>query len=437
MEGKEPSEEMRKKLLHNIGLKLASLLLAFVLWFLVVQIEDPKGTTSFSNIQVKLINTELLEKEGKVYEVLDNTDKVRVTVHAPRSIIDKIRSTDIVAEADMSKLTDINTIAIKLYAENMTVDALESNHDVVRLNVEDKKNRWIRLTGKTVGEVEEGYVVASTSLDQTNIEISGPESAVSQVSYAGVDIDVSGASTSLSANVDIQLYDQDGNALPRDVQDSIKKNVNSAYMKVEVLATKEVPVQATYTGVPAEGYMATGAIKSSITKVKIAGTSSALANVTAITIPGEQLNIGGITEDLIEVINLKELLPSNIRLADKEFDGKTIVTVDIEPIVEKEISVPVGNVSIGNLPEGVEAELAEDIEKFDVTISGLSEFVNPLQQNTMTGVIDVVAFMKEEGMKELSAGIHTIPIEFNITDDITIKKPVLARIRVSIPEEAE
>ena len=59
---------MKKLLTRNLGLKLASLLLAFVLWFLVAQIYDPKDTVTFNNIQVRLINTELLDEEGKVYE---------------------------------------------------------------------------------------------------------------------------------------------------------------------------------------------------------------------------------------------------------------------------------------------------------------------------------------------------------------------------------
>ncbi len=50
---------MRKKLLHNWGLKLASLVLAFVLWFLVVQSDKPKDTKTFSNVPVKLTNVEL------------------------------------------------------------------------------------------------------------------------------------------------------------------------------------------------------------------------------------------------------------------------------------------------------------------------------------------------------------------------------------------
>ena len=230
---------MRKKLLHNLGLKLASLMLAFVLWFLVVQIEDPKDSVSFSNIPVKLINTELLEQEGKVYEVLENTDEVRVTIEAPRSILAQISKSDIVAEADVSKLTDINTIAISYYIENLSVDSIEGSHEVVRLNVEEKSSKWLRLYGNTMGDVAEGYMISSVSLDQTNIEITGPESAVSRVEYAAVDIGVTGATTNLSANVDIQLFDAGGNIIE---QDNIKKNVNTAHITVEVLATKEVPV---------------------------------------------------------------------------------------------------------------------------------------------------------------------------------------------------
>ena len=81
---------MKKKIFHNWGLKLGSLVLAFVLWLLVIQIGDPKETEVFRNIQVKLINTELLDQQNKVYEVLDNTDKVSVTVRAPQSVINSL-----------------------------------------------------------------------------------------------------------------------------------------------------------------------------------------------------------------------------------------------------------------------------------------------------------------------------------------------------------
>lgn len=421
---------MKKALTRNLGLKLASLVLAFVLWFLVAQIYDPKDTVTFNNIQVRLINTELLDEEGKVYEVLDNSNLVRVTVTGPQSIVkSELRRSDIVAEADMSKLTDINTIAITYYCENVSNDSVEikGNHDSVRLNVEDKTSKWIKLESNTIGEVASGYMIGNVTLDQTNIEVTGPKSAISQVDHAGVDINVTDSTSSLSANVDIKLYDADGNEL---TLESVKKNVNSAHMMVEVLATKEVPVEIEYMGVPEDGYMATGEVESSVPTVRIAGTASALVGISAITVPEDRMNITGQSGDLVDIINLKEYLPSNVRLANKSFDGKITATVYIEPIDTKDLTIPADNISITGVPDGMEAEVTSTAEEYNITVSGLTRDVSILRDSSVTGVLDLNQWMEDNGLEELTPGNYTIPVTFNLSEDITVDTDVNIHIRL-------
>ena len=421
---------MKKLLTRNLGLKLASLLLAFVLWFLVAQIYDPKDTVSFNNIQVRLINTELLDEEGKVYEVLDNSNLVRVTVTGPQSIVkSELRRSDIVAEADMSKLTDINTIAITYYCENISNDSVEikGNHDSVRLNVEDKTSKWIKLESNTIGDVASGYMIGNVTLDQTNIEVTGPKSAISQVDHAGVDINVTDSTTSLSANVDIKLYDADDNEL---VLESVKKNVDSAYMTVEVLATKEVPVEIEYMGVPEDGYMATGEVESSVPTVRIAGAASTLAGISAITVPEDRMNITGQTDNLVDIINLKEYLPSNVRLADKSFDGKITATVYIEPIVSKDLTVAAENISVTGVPDGMEAEITSTAEEYNITVSGLSRDVSILRDSSVTGILNLTQWMQDNGVEELTPGVYTIPVTFNLAEDITVAPDINIHIRL-------
>lgn len=425
---------MKKLLTRNLGLKLASLVLAFVLWFLVAQIYDPKDTVTFNNIQVKLINTGLLDEEGKVYEVLDNSNLVRVTVTGPQSIVkSELRRSDIVAEADMSKLTDINTIAITYYCENISNDSVEikGNHDSVRLNVEDKTSKWIKLESTTVGEVASGYMIGNVTLDQTNIEVTGPKSAITQIDHAGVDINVADSTSSLSANVDIKLYDADDNEL---TLETVKKNVDSAHMTVEVLATKEVPVEIEYMGVPEDGYMATGEVTSSVSTVKIAGTASTLAGISAITIPEERMNITGQSGDLADIINLKDYLPSNVRLADKNFDGKITATVYIEPVETQELSVPAENITVSGVPEGMEAEITTVADTYDITVSGLERDVSVLRDNTVTGVLDLGKWMEDNGVVELTPGNYTIPVTFNLSENITIEDDVNIHIRLKEQE---
>lgn len=421
---------MKKALTRNLGLKLASLVLAFVLWFLVAQIYDPKDTVTFNNIQVRLINTELLDEEGKVYEVLDNSNLVRVTVTGPQSIVkSELRRSDIVAEADMSKLTDINTIAITYYCENVSNDSVEikGNHDSVRLNVEDKTSKWIKLESNTIGEVASGYLIGNVTLDQTNIEVTGPKSAISQVDHAGVDINVTDSTSSLSANVDIKLYDADDNEL---TLESVKKNVNSAHMMVEVLATKEVPVEIEYMGVPEDGYMATGEVESSVPTVRIAGTASALVGISAITVPEERMNITGQSGDLVDIINLKEYLPSNVRLANKSFDGKITATVYIEPIDTKDLTIPADNISITGVPDGMEAEVTSTAEEYNITVSGLTRDISILRDSSVTGVLDLNQWMEDNGLEELTPGNYTIPVTFNLSEDITVDTDVNIHIRL-------
>lgn len=421
---------MKKLLTRNLGLKLASLLLAFVLWFLVAQIYDPKDTVTFNNIQVRLINTELLDEEGKVYEVLDNSNLVRVTVTGPQSIVkSELRRSDIVAEADMSKLTDINTIAITYYCENISNDSVEikGNHDSVRLNVEDKTSKWIKLESNTIGDVASGYMIGNVTLDQTNIEVTGPKSAISQVDHAGVDINVTDSTTSLSANVDIKLYDADDNEL---VLESVKKNVDSAYMTVEVLATKEVPVEIEYMGVPEDGYMATGEVESSVPTVRIAGTVSTLVGISAITVPEDRMNITGQSDNLVDIINLKEYLPANVRLADKSFDGKITATVYIEPIVSKDLTVAAENISVTGVPDGMEAEITSTAEEYNITVSGLSTDVSILHDSSVTGILNLTQWMEDNGVEELTPGTYTIPVTFNLAEDITVVPDINIHIRL-------
>lgn len=421
---------MKKLVTRNLGLKLASLLLAFVLWFLVAQIYDPKDTVTFNNIQVRLINTELLDEEGKVYEVLDNSNLVRVTVTGPQSIVkSELRRSDIVAEADMSKLTDINTIAITYYCENISNDSVEikGNHDSVRLNVEDKTSKWIKLESNTIGDVASGYMIGNVTLDQTNIEVTGPKSAISQVDHAGVDINVTDSTTSLSANVDIKLYDADDNEL---VLESVKKNVDSAYMTVEVLATKEVPVEIEYMGVPEDGYMATGEVESSVPTVRIAGTVSTLVGISAITVPEDRMNITGQSDNLVDIINLKEYLPANVRLADKSFDGKITATVYIEPIVSKDLTVAAENISVTGVPDGMEAEITSTAEEYNITVSGLSRDVSILHDSSVTGILNLTQWMEDNGVEELTPGTYTIPVTFNLAEDITVVPDINIHIRL-------
>lgn len=424
---------MRRRLLNNLGLKLVSVILAVVLWFMVVMISNPKDSVTFSGIPVNLIHTELLEEEEKLYEVLNNTDKVRVTVEAPRKVIDQLRSSDIVAEADVSRLTEVNTIAINCSVLNSAVEvsSITSSPDVVQLNVEDKATKWVNVKPYTTGEVAEGYMIYSKVSDQTRMEISGPESVIEQIDHAGLEMDVTGATDNVSGNVEIRFYDNARNLV--DDADVIK-NADSMHMVVTVLALKEVPVEVTVTGEPAEGYLLTGGVECEPSTVVLAGTVSALADVNKVNV---FMDITEESADVEKIINLRPYLDSGIRFADSSFDGRVRASIHIEASVERTLTIPGRNVTVQNLPEGFELEFPELQQTYRLRISGLSAATAAVEQSMVQGTLDIAAWMREQNMTELTAGVYDIPVDFEVPSDVVIENEVIARVTIKAIEEEE
>lgn len=418
---------MRKKLFHNWGLKLASLVLAVLLWFLVAMAFNGPQQRTFRNIPVELINTELFEQENKVYEILDNTNYVNVSVVAPSNVLSQISESDITVTADVSRLTDISTIPIKVDVDSSNVISASSSREVVRLNVEDKASKYVPLSYATEGEVADGYIVGTVSLDQTMIEIAGPVSAVNDVRSARVNVNVANASSSLSANMEIHLYNQDGDEITKE---SIRKQTNYVRVSVEVLATKSVPVYVYYSGVPARGYLTTGEIDTDPGLVKVAGTAASLLGVSNITIPGEMIDISHAEEDVITNVDIRGLLPDNVRLADSSFNGNVTVTIHVEPESERRVEISADKLSIINVPDGLEAELTGNADSYFVIIKGLTGSLSELSESAIIGIVDVEAWMEKQEISTLSPGSYYIPVDLQLAEGMEPRTPMTVYVTI-------
>lgn len=426
---------MKKRIINNLGIKFGSLVLAIFLWFVVAQSDDPQETTPYFTIPVKLTNTELLDQQNKVYEVLDNTDTVKVAIRAPRSVVRELRASDIIAVADMSKLTDINTIAITYTVQNTNPENIQSirgDHDVVRLNVEDRASKWVQVSCKTEGQVPEGYMIADTTTDYTLLQISGPKSVVDKISYAGVTINMTGATNQMSLNVEPKFYNTQHKEV--DAQ-SITRNVEWLHITVSVLETKEIPVEFEVIGDPAEDYMATGVVTCNQETVKIAGTHSALANLDAIWIPSENLDISGRTDTLIATVDIRNMLKNyNLRLADSSFDGNITITAFIEKKIEKVCKIRPENIVVTGVPAGYTMSFVPESVPYDLRIQGLNAVVSKIQRDGVEASLDVGAWMEAQGLTELADGEYRIPLKVSVQENVTILNEVTAVVNITKEE---
>lgn len=426
---------MKNKFVKNWGLKIGSFLFAVVLWIIVTNINDPVISYKATDIPVTIKNGNLITDNGQIYEVLDGTDVIDVvTIFAPRSIIDSLDDSNVVAVADMNDLTSVNTISIKLSTNkhNDKLESIKGSIDSVKLNIENKVTKSLSLKANTTGEVGEGYMLGDVTTEQNLVRISGPESLISQVSRASVEVGVSGFTSNISTDADIRLLDEDGKEIRAA---SIDKSISKVRVNVEILQVKTVPVKYAVTGIQAEGYRLTGQIESTRDYVNIAGRAKVIQNINEIEIPENVIDVTGAKENVTTLVNLKDYLPDGVILADEDFSGNINVTVFVEQEVERKVTIPVEDIIITGIPEGYEATITEPEDTCDITLVGLASELDAIAMEEIEATADVASWFESEEMEEPDRGNYWIPITITVADEtVSLGDEVLVRVHITEAE---
>ena len=417
-----------RMLTNNIGLKLLAVIVSCGLWFVVNNITDPIKSKNFNNIPVEFINVDAVTNEGKVYEVLDGTNIVNVTVTGKSSVLSNIAREDIRAVADMSELTFMNTVRITMSSvrNNSELD-FKTNIENVKLSIETKTSIQKPILASTTGSPADGYVVGKVEISENVVRFSGLESLIQQIDHVDAVTNIEGSSSDINTSVDLKLYDVEGKEIKNN---SIKMNISKVNVSVTILATKDVPLSFTVVGEPARGYVVSEGIVSVPETVKIAGRASALDSISKISIADGALTVEDAQEPVTVVLNIKKYLPSNVQFADSNFSGNVSVTVGIEQLVTRELQIPARNFAAGSLPEQFNVILreVEGQEYYTIRISGTRAAVDAVIVENTIGVVDMDALLEKLGLAEWVAGTYPGEITFNLPENVTLQQSYLMTV---------
>ena len=318
-----------RSLFNNWGLKIVSLIVAIFLWLFVTNYQDPETVLTVSNVPVKLLHTEAVESEGKIYIVLDDSDTIPVvTINAPRSVVDKLEADNVIATADLEDMNPDYTVPIRITTNKYSdsISNISGSIRYVSLSVEDELKAIFPIEASVIGNPADGFQIGQVALDQNQVRVTGPKSEVEKVRSAGVSVDISDSDRTVSTNAEIHLYDEDGRDI--DIDKNLTLNIDKVMVRVEVLPLKEVPIKIAVSGKPVEGYRLTGDTSVEPGRITIAGKKSVLDTIDSISIPSTELNVTGRTNDLVKTFDLRNYLPTGAALAEGE--SETVkVTVEI------------------------------------------------------------------------------------------------------------
>lgn len=413
---------MRKMLTNNLGLKLLSIVAAVMLWLIIVNINDKATYQDFTGIRVTMLNEDAVTDKDKVYRIEDNSDIISLRVWARRSVLEQLTAEDFTATADMEKnLKFDNMVGIEVTCSNRNVrasDITKSRENVV-ISIEDASSEQFNVVVRKTGTEGEGYVVGTALPEQSLIQISGPASIIARIRRVEADLDVTGFTTNQTKNCTLRVVDDNDAEVDTTYLDYNGKT-NGMNVQVTMLKKKTVRLRVDHTGTPGDGYSFQELTFKPET-LEIAGEVEDIADLKEIVIPGEAVNIEGITEDTQMNVDITRYLPENIRVVN-EADASVAVEVKLEKKQGKTIRIPISEINIENKSRGLDVSFGS-LKEVEIIVMGTSAELAELDENEISATLDLGTYSKagtytknlDVELPEVYSLMQDAKIEFRLT----------------------
>lgn len=417
---------MLKKILfalkNNLGLKFLSVVIAIVIWYVVVNVNDPVETNTYS-VKVTVTNDSYIANGKQVYSIDDTYKTVTAYVKGNRSTLNGISSDDITVTADLTQIVSLDTdpvmVPLSVFCPNISAGNITLSRQTIPINIENVASKTLPVS-VSCGESVPGsqYEVGTMTPDPETIVINGPESIVKNITSVVAQIDVTGMTRDGTKNASLQFLDQNGTALSEDtVNDDLTFDGDITQVTVAVDLWKkvnDVALSVDYSGTPASGYNVENVTTTPET-ISVVGNDDALQkladNNNTITLDDSSITVQGANTDLSFDVKISDSLPNGLRLTENEADAVT-VSITILSDDTKEISVDVDNILTENLDST--QTVSYDTTNITVRITGHSDDIEDLTADDLQVSVD---------LNGLKSGDFSVPVAVkNLPDGVSLEQ---------------
>ena len=378
---------------------IISILVAIAVWVYVDVEKAPDRTKTIRDIPVEFSgeSTTLADKNLMLLSGYDTT--VDLTIKGPKRELVKM---------------GVHTLRWDpIYPDGVQSSALTvdwASKYKVTVTVGELYTKEVPVDCTVTGEVAEGYFTGDLVLDPVKLVLRGQRDDLLNVAYAKLTVDITDATRSVIKTEGVQLYDNDDNPVDNS---NIRTSASLIQAKVPVLTTKEVSLVVKLSGVPGA---AAQSIKTTVTptSVRLIGEADVLENINEIVLATLYIEDLELWQQNSYVVTA----PDGTRLAN----SNEVATVEISMEGIEEKTVTVNSFSYTNVPDGLYAEITEQL---DVRLWGLSEELETGSYRvpvtvTVSGYKDVTV----KGSYEVTVYITDVAPEPPAdTDSQPVKKP--------------
>ncbi len=411
---------MKKKLTNNLGLKLAAVVLAVIIWLVIHSIADPVITKEFT-APVEIRNEDVLQQENEDYTYsIVSGETARFTISGKTSVVEHLSASDFNVYADMSKLSVVNAVPVEISAKgyvDSSVDILPQSN-TLQIELDELTTIQKDITVTTSGEPADGYAVGNTSCEPSLVTISGPSKILENADRLVVSVNVSGRSSDFTEDVLPVLYDKNGDAITADTVDV--ELDGAVRVNVQIWETVTLDVRLDFDGVTAaSGYAVTNTAYSP-QQITVTASEENLKSSTAVKngyfsypITGEE----NLTETTEGVFLISDFLGENLRIVDQNIRENGITyQITVEPMVSAAWPIPFDRIRLVGKRSDFTYRLASGEDTVSLTVTGTEDDLNDARSSSASSIdvsLDVTNCDEP--------GTYSAVVNANLPDNISLE----------------
>ncbi len=266
-------------------LKIVCLLLAIILWFLIINEQNPVSEGSYT---VPVV----IENLDSQYITSNVPKTVYVRLSGPRNTIINVGPSDIKAYIDLADAQEGDMdVPIRIEIPSGT-ELKKQSMATAKITVDVYAVREFNLTPHLVGKMDKDSFISNLKIVPEKVVVSGARRLIQKVDKAVVEIPVGDKNEDFSLMAQIHLLAADGSKV-----DGLEMTPWQSNLRVSIghnAASKKVPVHVTSYGTVSDG-VTLKALKADPDEVEVRGDANVLQGVSRIDLT--PVNVQGLAED--------------------------------------------------------------------------------------------------------------------------------------------
>lgn len=394
-------------------IKIASLILAIVMWAYLMNTQNPTVTTEYKNVEVQLLNTAHI-KDQKLVIVKPLNPTVNIRVTGTRNTIFSTDRHRIIATCDLNGVNKDNPRAkINISVPTgLQVDSVSS--DFLDFEFDQLSSKTIKIKPNVIGNSpEEDLNLDKVDVKPSSVLIEGPQAILSEINEASVNIDLSTIIESQSLQLPISIKD-----IGSKVLEQLSLSPKSVDVDIKMNYKMTVPIVCETNGLSPDNIQILE-MKPKPEKVTISGSKQILQKIKQIhTMPIDLRNI-----HTNMTIKQELSLPEGVQVVG---DLKTIeVQIKTSSTDKKIIPMTSDKIVLENTKKDFQYQIIEP-QNFNVELEGTQDLIQAFDENSLKAYIDVAS---------LEVGEHQLDLNFKDLGNLTIDKNKLPKVKIFVSKK--